>query len=159
MVLNSNGDNLELIKQASSTCFTSEEHLLRDLTICQAILEGAILHSPPSKLALKYNNLFGIKGIGTGLVVNGKKLYSISMPTHEYYPSTGMQEVDCLFAVNNSIEDSLYQHKTLLELPRYSDLYTAKSFSNVAHYVHCDGYATDPHYPQLLIAIYNQYLG
>ena len=124
-------------------------NLLADLTVVQGILEGALNREPPSELALKYNNLFGIKGIGTAGY--------ILLPTHEY-THDGWIEVDQRFARNLCIEDSIRQHQSLLELPRYADLNGATTFEEIAGCVREDGYATDPQYTQELIDVYDEYV-
>jgi flagellum-specific peptidoglycan hydrolase FlgJ len=141
--------NIKLVISLSNNMY-SDNQVLADLTSTQAILEAGLRNSPPSELAFKYNNLFGIKGIGT----NG----SVLLPTHEYYPRTGIEEVDQQFAVNASIEDSLAQHKHLLELDRYASVLLATTFQDAALQIRLDGYATDPNYTQELIDVWNQYV-
>lgn len=149
--------NIDLIIDLASKCFPDNQ-VLADLTAVQAILESGLRDAPPSQLAWKYNNLFGIKGLGTGKVINGKLQNRISLPTHEYSPANGWVEVDQGFAVNATIEDSLEQHKQLLNRPRYLSVLQAKTFVEAATQIRQDGYATDPHYSQLLIDIYNEYI-
>lgn len=137
--------NLKMIKQCSLEIYPNNV-VLAQLTAAQAILESRLL-SDPSELALKYNNLFGIKGLGTA------KTPSVVLPTHEYNPRDGWEEVQERFASNLNLEDSLKQHKLLLELPRYKAVQQAKSFSEAAREVYIAGYATDYRYPSELIAI------
>lgn len=148
--------NINLIMDLSKECFP-DNSVLADLTAAQAILESRLEDSPPSALALKYNNLFGIKGYGT------HRPNYINLPTHEYYRGQ-WTESDSLFAWNNDIEDSLAQHKQLFEEgtmdspDRYKNLLTARSFSEAAGMLMTDGYATDPNYQKELLRIYEQYL-
>lgn len=130
--------------------------LYAQLTACQAILEAGLLNTPPSSLALKYNNLFGIKGEGSGKKINGKFQNTVILPTHEFY-NGAMHLVDQKFAVNASVEDSFSQHDHLLRFPRYAKLAAARTFSEIAYFIKECGYATDNHYPEKLIALYNHY--
>ncbi len=147
-------DNITLVANLAYDLYTptgKEQNLypVRDLTIAQAILEGGLRNSPPSSLALKYNNLFGIKGIGTA--------GQVSLPTKEYINGEWITENQG-FAWNVSVEDSLQQHKEFLEHPRYTKVLAASSFSQAATEVWKAGYATDPNYPQELIDVYNEYI-
>lgn len=149
--LNKNGKNLQLIVDAADKVYPEpDKHLLADLSIVQAILEGAVLNNPPSQLALKYNNLFGIKGIGT--------MGSVDLPTHEYYDKQ-MHTLEQKFAWNKNIEDSFLQHRKLLEHSRYNACWSTKTFGEIAHAVHDAGYATDPSYADELIRVYKEYFG
>lgn len=140
--------NIDLIKQASRQSFV-DYPVLADLTAAQAILESN-LTGTPSQLAKQYNNLFGIKGEGTA--------GSVQMITHEFYNGS-MHEVSQAFAVNNTLEDSFDQHRKLFEdLQRYQNLFNARDFNEAAQMIYKDGYATDLHYSQELIDIYNEYL-
>lgn len=150
--------NIALLRELSAKV-NSDNKILEDMCVVQGILEAGLRNSPPSSLALKYNNLFGIKGVGTGKIIDGKRKTSISLPTHEWYPNRGMIEVDQMFAVNESVEDSILQHRSLLHRPRYAKVLTAKTFAEAALEIRKAGYATDVKYTQLLISIYNKYCG
>jgi flagellum-specific peptidoglycan hydrolase FlgJ len=141
--------NIDLVCDLANECFPDNQ-ILADLTATQAILESRLTYTP-SLLATKYNNLFGIKGEGTGIP------RSVSLSTHEFYGGH-MHVVPQPFANNATLEDSFAQHKKLFDLPRYRNLYSAKTFEEAAHLIHQDGYATDPAYPKLLIDIYNEYV-
>ena len=149
--------NIDLVKKLSNAAYPGQP-LLAALSATQAILEGGLQHAPASKLAAAYNNLFGIKGIGTGMVIDGKMKSTVTLPTHEYFVGQGMIEVDQRFAVNDSVEASIDQHKHLLGLPRYAKLKQAESFEEIAQAVHDAGYATDPKYVWELVSTYNQYI-
>lgn len=153
---NDSQTNIELVRPLCYASFTDNK-LLAELTFVQAILEGGLRSSPPSQLALIYNNLFGIKGMGTGKLVDGKMRSKVLLPTHEFYHGE-MQEIHDTFAVNANIEDSIEQHKALFKLPRYADLWIATTFEDIAEWVQDDGYATSPTYPQELIDVYNDYV-
>lgn len=147
--------NINLVIALSNSTYIGQP-ILAQLTAAQAILESGLSHVP-SILALKYNNLFGIKGLGTGLVVDGTKILQVTLQSPEVYHGV-VQEVDSRFAVNSSVEDSLLTHKAVLSLSRYADLNTATSFEEIAQFVYEDGYATDPQYTQKLIEVYNEYI-
>lgn len=138
--------NILAIKQAAQACYPTNV-VLQEITVCQAILESN-LQGKPSELALKYNNLFGIKGEGT----DG----SIGLLTHEYQGGKWIDVVQ-LFAYNHNLEDSVKQHARLLALPRYENVGKSSSFAEAAHNIKQDGYATDPTYPAKLIEIYDKY--
>jgi lysozyme len=142
--------NIDIVKKASRECFPDND-ILADLTAAQAILESR-LNGNPSELALKYCNLFGIKGEGTH-----QPQRSIGLMTHEYYGGA-MHAVQQPFAWNDSVEDSFEQHKHLFELRRYANLATATTFEDAARMIREDGYATDPNYPDELIETRNRYL-
>lgn len=148
--------NIALVKKLAKEYYVYEP-LFADLAVTQAILEAGLRETPPSVLALKYNNLFGIKGTGRGLIINGREVTWISLPTHEFYRGS-MREISQIFAVNGSIEESIAQHNAVLSLDRYSNLHLANTFEQIAHSIYEDGYATDPGYPKELIAIYNMYV-
>ena len=154
--------NIELVISASRNCYP-DHPVLADLTAAQAILESR-LAGRPSRLAVEFNNLFGIKGEGTGKIIDGKLKSKVLLPTKEYSPAHGYEEVDQGFAVNASIEDSILQHKELFENgtrdnpDRYRNLFTAKTFNEAAHMVQEDGYATDASYANKLLTIYNMYV-
>ncbi len=150
-------DNIKLLKQEADKVY-SDNQIIRDLVITQGILESAILRGTPSSLALRYNNLFGIKGIGTGLLVNGKIINRVLLPTHEYYPGQGMIEVDQSFAVNATIEDSFKQHRLLLEKPRYAPCWDCMTFKEIADCIRKCGYATDPNYSLELENIHHEFV-
>lgn len=156
--VNNISGNIQTVIEATNAAYSGGQPLHQALSVCQAILEAGLLRKTPSELALKYNNLFGIKGEGTGLMIDGKMQSVVIMQSAEYYVKTGWQYPDSQFAVNGSVEDSITQHGLLLQHPRYAKLNTANTFSEIAHYVKDCGYATDPSYPGKLISIYNKHL-
>lgn len=122
---------------------------MANISTSQAILESR-LNGTPSQLASKYNNLYGIKGVGT----QG----SVTLPTQEYINGQ-MVTVPQPFAVFGSPKESMEAHKRLLENPRYKGVNDATDFASAASALHQAGYATDPNYAKSLIAINNQYNG
>lgn len=146
--------NLSLVKEAVKACFVKYP-LLQQLSQCQAILEAGLLQSPPSKLALQFNNLFGMK---SGKLIKEGTAGVIKLPTKEFLNGKWVT-VMAPFLSNTCIEDSFKQHEKLLsELDRYDNLFNAKSFEEVALLIKQDGYATDPKYPVLLMQIYKKYV-
>lgn len=144
--------NLALVKKLSLASF-ADYPILGQLTFCQAILESH-LSGQPSQLAMKYNNLFGIKTKEGG---QGGTKGSILLQTTEY-AGDGESQVMQRFDWNSNIEDSIEQHKNLLEgLSRYQNLKTATTFEEAAVMIREDGYATDPMYSNMLIQLYKQY--
>lgn len=146
--------NIDLIKRLATKVYEGNK-VLADLTTAQAILESNLLGNRPSQLAMKYNNLFGIKGSGT----KG----SVKLMTTEFRNGKEYKEPHS-FAWNNSVEDSIAQRKSLFEKGtrdnpiRYSRVLKAKTFEEAAEAVKAGGYATSPSYVKDLIAIYNKYL-
>ena len=57
---NNNKENIILVKKLAKEAYPKNK-IMEDLTVCQAILESGLRGKAPSGLALKYNNLFGIK--------------------------------------------------------------------------------------------------
>lgn len=135
--------NITLVYNAARNIF-GQSSPLTALCVSQAILESNLLHHP-SELALKYNNLFGIKGTGT----HG----SITLMTHEFQ-NGHMEEIPQKFAANLYLQDSIRQYRTLLSLPRYVSVVKAKTFEDAAREIKSAGYSTDPDYTNLLIKVY-----
>lgn len=140
--------NIKVVRQLANKVYPDNK-ILADMTLVQAILEGALWKAPPSSLALKYNNLFGIKGKGT----KG----SVQLMTKEFYGGQ-MHDVKQSFAYNATVEDSVLQHRRVLDLSRYAKVGTSKTFDEAAKAIHAGGYATDNKYPQLLIDTYNKWV-
>lgn len=148
-LVNDSETNIKLLIRLSREAYPNNSILSR-ITVVQGVLEGGLRSSPPSKLALLFNNLFGIKGHGTGISIKGKVLPYVNLPTHEYFHNN-IVEVDQYFAVNACVEDSIQQHKALLEHERYEPVLKAKTFEDACNELKACGYATDPAYPKLLI--------
>lgn len=147
LLTNSSEMNVALVKGLAKKLF--KEPNLAALCVCQAILESDLEESPPSKLAFKYNNLFGIKGAGTA--------GSVVLKTYEYI-NNKMTKVDARFAHNKTVEDSLTQYKYLITKPRYNNLHDPEaSFEELAHRIMDDGYATDPGYFKSLLSVYKRH--
>ena len=140
-------ENIEMLKKLTSQVY-ADAPIVGDLCLCQGILESRLLGAP-SGLARDANNLFGIKGTGTA--------GSVYLWTWEHINGKDIQ-VKAAFSKNLTIEDSLRQHRHVLELPRYRSVWLAKSFEEAANQIRLDGYATDPNYSTSLIEIYNNHV-
>lgn len=102
-----------------------------------------------SDLATKYNNWFGIKGPGS--------VGQIDLKTKEVVKGTEHVEKQG-FSVNASIEDSFKQHRRLMNKSRYDKVRSARTPEVAFKELYKAGYATDPKYPERLLAIFNQYV-
>jgi len=150
MILSGNVEHdLQIIKDSAKVVYPDNE-IMKDLCICQAILESGVLQGG-SKLANKYNNLFGIKGKGI------KTSRSIRLPTKEDINGK-IHTVQDDFAWNDSVEESFMQHRKILSLPRYALVWKCKTFEEAAEAVRECGYATDRNYSKLLTNIFNRYV-
>lgn len=167
--------NLRLVKSIINSLYPDDMQVLRDLTFVQAILEAGLKRTPPSVLALKYNNLFGIKGQGTkgSITLYTREQYLMSPVAFKEAVAknrkvkvikqgdnmiTVEEDLPQAFAQNASVEDSIKQHIALLAKPRYAAVRTAKTFEIAAQAIRDAGYATDMTYPQKLIAVYKDYV-
>lgn len=149
--------NIQLVKTLATQIYGGNQ-VLADLTVAQAILESDLSNpKKPSDLAFKYNNLFGIKERGTA--------GTITLPTTEYIHGKP-QKVMGTFAYNKSIEDSIEQRKTLFQQGthahpnNYFKVLSAQTFEDAAKALTTapEPFATNPHYAQLLISVYNEYI-
>ena len=116
--------------------------ILASLTIAQAILESGWGTSGLTKEA---NNLFGIKGEYKG--------NSRTFKTQEWDGSKYIT-VDAKFRAYPSWAESVADHTDLFNrLDRYKNLRGLTDYKLACRYVREDGYATDPHYTDKLIAL------
>lgn len=133
----------DISKQAQK--LEDETSLSASITIAQAILES---DWGRSELALKSNNLFGIKGEHKG--------ETIKMPTDEYEEGERITIVDN-FKVYDSIADSVLDHAEFLEGGTYSGLEKSENYRESAYILQEGGYATDPKYAEKINEIIEQY--
>ena len=125
----------------------AKTNVLASLTIAQAILESAW---GESELAVKANNLFGIKANGDW---RGGKY---TRETCEYVngePTT----VKADFKAYNTLEESISDHSALLQKERYAKVLQATDYKIACEEVYRAGYATDPNYPSKLMNLIEQY--
>ena len=125
----------------------SDRPIVAQLCMAQALLESNLLNKP-SQLAIKYNNLFGIKD------VDGKS--KVDLMTTECNAKTCWKESEP-FEVYASIEDCIRWHRLLMQRPRYTKVWNAKTFEEACKEVQLAGYATDRLYTDKLINIYKKY--
>lgn len=120
-------------------------HIPASIIIAQA---GTESNWGRSKLAYKYNNLFGIKATS--------KKNRVRMYTKENINGKTV-EIKQYFAVYDSWEASLKAHAELLahgtkaKLNVFKDVLKAKNYQEAAQALQKDGYATDPDYANKLI--------
>lgn len=144
-----NKENIKNLREEVKNYFDGNK-ILQELMLTQAILESGLNRKTgPSLLAVKDNNLFGIKGKGT----DG----SVERWTMEQ-TKKGLVKVKQYFAKNKTVDDSLKQHETLLNKPRYKKVKEAKTFADAAKQVRLAGYATNSEYTQLLIDTHKTYV-
>ena len=119
--------------------------VLPSLTIAQAILESGW---GESELAVKANNLFGIKADSrwTGKIYNTE--------TKEYYNgSNTATTVSANFRSYDSWEGGVKDHSGFLQADRYSKVISAKNYKTACEEVYKAGYATDPQYTSKLVKL------
>ncbi|USG67462.1 glycoside hydrolase family 73 protein [Brevibacillus ruminantium] len=120
------------------------------LTIAQAILESAW---GTSGLTQKANNLFGMKGTGPA--------GSVQMPTKEYQNGK-MVELQAAFRKYHTWAESIEDHASLIlngtrdKPTRYHGVLGA-DYKVACQAIWKGGYATDPNYPDKLIALIEKY--
>lgn len=125
--------------------------ILPSIIIGQAILES---NFGKSELAIKANNLFGIKGDYKG--------NSVKMPTIEYANKT-RYTIEAEFRAYPDWKSSLIDHtKLFLEgnswnENQYDEVVDATNYKKAAYALKKNSYSTDPKYPEKLIDIIEQY--
>ena len=123
--------------------------VLPSLTIAQAILESGW---GESELAVKANNLFGIKADSrwTGKVYNTQ--------TKEYYNNSNTPAtINANFRSYDSWEGGVKDHSEFLQADRYNKVVGAKDYKVACEEVYKAGYATDPNYTSKLIKLIEDY--
>ena len=123
-----------------------DNKILASLTAAQALIES---NKGNSGLAVKGNNLFGIKG-----TYNGQ---SVKMQTTEYYDGQPIK-VMADFRKYPSWQESISDHSGLFNrMKRYENLRGLKDYKLACKYVKDDGYATSPTYTQTLLNTIEKY--
>lgn len=118
--------------------------ILASLTAAQGLIES---NKGNSGLAVKANNLFGIKGSYNG--------QSVTMKTTEYYNGV-KTTVNAAFRKYPSWAESIADHSGLFNrLARYANLRGCTDYVQACKNVHADGYATSPVYSNTLIDTIN----
>lgn len=119
-------------------------NLLPSVSIAQAILESGW---GKSTLAVKGNNLFGIKG-----AYEGKW---ITLNTKEYINGNWIT-VQANFRKYPSFYESILDHDNLINNTRYKSVKISKDYKEQCKQLQASGYATDPNYANLLIQIIDE---
>lgn len=133
--------NSSLVQQAQNV--EKKTGIPTSIILGQAMLEsGSKLNSG---LAVKGNNLFGIKGTGSA--------GSIYLPTKEEINGQ-LVTVNAKFRKYQSPEESMNDYAGILQLPRYQKhLSSATSIEDFATGIKAGGYATDSEYPTKLLNV------
>lgn len=150
-------ENIKIVIQEARKVY-ADYPVVAELAATQAILESR-LYGKPSGLALKGNNLFGIKDTA--------KTDEIEMLTTE---CTGQKcyKVTAKFAKFDSLSASFLYHRNLMQTGikknrnLYVNVFSAKTFEGAAKVVsEGDGtnkYATDPKYFKKLVDTWTTYV-
>lgn len=102
-----------------------------------------------SELAMKYNNLFGIKGEYEG--------NSVRLPTTEFHDGKMINVVDEFRSYPNWSTSILDYGAFLTGKDRYKDAIGVKDYRIQIERIHKAGYATDPNYSEKVIRIIEEY--
>lgn len=121
--------------------------ILPSVACAQAALESGW---GTSILAVKFNNLFGIKGLYNGI--------SISLPTTEYYDGVTPVKIVDNFRVYQNWNMSILDYGFFISNnKRYESALYLTSYVNQIRIIHEAGYATDPLYASKVISIIEDY--
>lgn len=122
--------------------------ILPSITLSQAILES---NWGESELTKDYNNYFGIKSINES---DNRVVFN----TNEYVNGELVVR-SAAFRAYESAEASFTHHGLLIgTASRYRQVVAAEDYRDAAHQLYASGYATDPEYPQKLIALIQEYM-
>lgn len=134
-----------------------EYPILQKLVVTQGILESGFLRkSGGSTLALRYNNLFGIKA---RLDAAGKPIEpAVALSTWEHIKGRDIQ-VKAYFAVYKDHEACFKRHRELMLKPRYKQVLKSKTIEDACKYIRVCGWATDVNYTRKLLDIYTSVVG
>ena len=121
--------------------------IMQRVVVTQGIHESH-MNSPrgASQLAIRCNNLFGIKGEGDA----GSK----SFPTWEHIDGEDVQ-VDADFACYSDHAACFAAHRSLMEHTRYAPVLASRSATEAFKQLQKCSYATDPAYPARLQEVYD----
>ena len=120
--------------------------ILASLTASQALLES---NKGNSGLAVKGNNLFGIKGSYNG--------QSVKMETTEYYGGKPFKVMADFRKYPSWAESSEDNSALFNRLDRYKNLRGEHDWKKATKYVKEDGYATAPDYTSTLQSVIQRY--
>lgn len=141
-----------ILKIANHAQVLQEKYqILPSITIGQAILES---NWGKSDLAAKYHNYFGVKGSDPS---------NTQLLTTKEYVNGQWIEITARFRVYEDYKASMNDHALLFvngtkwNAQQYQHVLAATDYYQAAYALKQDGYATDPTYPEKLIAIIEQY--
>lgn len=124
--------------------------IMQRVVVSQGIHEsGFASQRGGSQLAIKYNNLFGIKA------KTGQE--AVLLPTWEEINGK-VVHVKAPFAVYPDHEACFKAHRALMERPRYKPVLGAKTVKEAFSQLQKCGYATDGAYPRKLELVYSRYV-
>ena len=137
---------IEKIRSSAQKCY-SKYKLLPSVTIAQAILESAW---GKSDLAVKYNNLFGIKALRDwdGKVAN--------VETTEWVNGSKIKVIQP-FRVYDSWDESIDDHCKFLQKDWYAGVFEANTPEEQIDAIIAGGYCTDPNYKTKLCELIRKY--
>lgn len=141
-------DFIEKIKDGAIE--TQENYsIFASITIAQAILESGWGNS---ELAVKYNNLFGIKSLRDW---NGE---SAEIETGEYINGV-LVKLTQPFRIYNSYKDSIEDHAKFLKKDWYikSGVFNAKDYKEQINSIFNGGYTSDPNYVNKILDLIKKY--
>lgn len=124
--------------------------VLPSINIAQAILES---DWGSSELSKQYNNYYGVKTFAP---------YGIVMETKEYINGE-WHTVNGRFAIYSNWKESMLAHTKLFingtswNPKQYTHVLNSKNYTDAAHALVLDGYATDPKYAEKIIDIIEKY--
>lgn len=121
--------------------------ILASMTAAQALIESKY---GQSLLAVKANNLFGIKGTYLG--------QSVVMPTKEWTGKTYIK-INAKFRKYPSWKESINDHSDMFHrMSRYENLIGVTNYIEACTLIKKDGYATAPDYTNTLVSTIQKYL-
>lgn len=116
--------------------------VLPSVTLSQGLREAAW---GKSELALKANNLFGVK---CGDNWNGKAYVK---STQEYYDGKTATTIKDAFRLYDNWGQGVADHSLFLQKPRYTEAKGQTNFTLACNYIKKGGYATGPYYSAHLV--------
>lgn len=161
-LINDPETDIKMLKEASKAQFPNHP-IVASLTVAQALLESDLDDSNKNKkvslLALKYNNLFGIKWPQQADTrkVAAKFGKPIELVTKEESKKGKIITIKDKFIWFNSIEDCLKYREYMLKWNRYKGVFKAESLKEAAEIMQKGGYATDSKYVNKLLNRYKQW--
>lgn len=131
-------------------------HMQR-VVVTQGIHESGFLGKKGgSDLAIRYNNLFGMK---SRLDAKGKPIGKfVMLPTWEDTNGAapgGEEQIKAPFRVFADHAECFKAHRELMQKPRYTRVIAATNVKEAFDMLYKCGYATDPRYPSKLLQTYN----